>query len=248
MSMRRTSRPQLFAAVVALVTAVALTPVMARFIEPAAAQAVTSAILFVGSVSSPTAVAATTGQIHVLVKDEIPGVAATNLGKAEDAASASADTGVSMLFVRKDTNATLTSADGDYVQPSADNYGAIFARSDHPNRISCVVAVSTATTITAVGNSCVAPGAGLSIYVTDIEFGSSAAAGTAADSFPTLKYGTGGTCGAGTAVFWQGLTAANTTAASNYTTPFKVPANNEVCWIMSTAGSKTLQIHGFIAP
>lgn len=116
------------------------------------------------------------------------------------------------------------------------------------NGINCLVAVSTATTIQAVGGSCVAPGAGLSIYITDIEFGTSAAAGTAADSFPTLKSGTGGTCGSGTAVIWQGLTAANSTIIANLSTPIKVASNSEVCWIMTTAGSKTVQVHGFIAP
>lgn len=121
-------------------------------------------------------------------------------------------------------------------------------RSDQWNRIRCTVAVSTATTVQAVGGSCVAPGAALSIYVTDIDFGSSAASGVAADSFPTLKYGTGGTCGSGTTVFWQALTAANSTQTGNYSTPVKIPANNELCWIMTTAGSKTINILGFIAP
>lgn len=128
-----------------------------------------------------------------------------------------------------------------------DGFGALFARSDHPNRFSCVVAVSTATTIQAVGGSCVAPGAGLSLYVTDIEF-STSAAGIAADAFPTLKYGTGGTCGSNTTVFWQALTAAAGVFVSNSTIPVKIPANNEICWITSTAGSKTLQLRGFIAP
>jgi hypothetical protein len=120
----------------------------------------------------------------------------------------------------------------------------------HPNRkgITCTVTVSTATTVQAVGGSCAAPGAGLSVYITDVAFGTSAAAGTTADSFPTLKSGTGGTCGTGTAVIWQALTTANSTVLENRTTPIKVAANSEVCWIMTTAGSKTLQLAGFIAP
>lgn len=112
----------------------------------------------------------------------------------------------------------------------------------------CVVTVSTATTIQAVGGSCVAPGAGLSLYITDIEFGSSAAGGVAADSFPTLKSGTGGTCGSGTAVVWQGMITANGNLVVNLSVPIKITANNELCWIMTTAGSKTVQVHGFIAP
>lgn len=119
---------------------------------------------------------------------------------------------------------------------------------DHPGRIRCTVAVSTATTVQAVGGSCVAPGATSSIYITDVKFGTSAAAGTAADSFPTLKSGTGGTCGAATAVVWQALTAANTTVVDNLTQPIKLTANHELCWIMTTAGSKTIDIVGYIAP
>lgn len=107
---------------------------------------------------------------------------------------------------------------------------------------------STATTIQAFGGSCVAPGAGNSLYITDISFGTSAAAGTAADSYPTLKFGTGGTCGSGTAVLWAALGVANSTIVGNFTTPLKVTANNELCWIMSTAGTKVITISGFIGP
>jgi hypothetical protein len=112
----------------------------------------------------------------------------------------------------------------------------------------CTVTVSTATTIQAVGSSCVAPGAGLSIYLTGIQFSTSAASATAADTMPTLKYGTGGTCGTGTTVFWLGLTTANSTLINNLITPIKIPANNEVCWIMTTAGTKALVLTGYIAP
>jgi len=45
----------------------------------------------------------------------IPGVGATNLGKARDSALGGTDTGVMALAIRDDTLATLTPADGDYV-------------------------------------------------------------------------------------------------------------------------------------
>jgi len=178
-----------------------------------------------------------------------PGTGATSLGKAEDGGHATGDTGVAGLLVRKDTNAVLTSADGDYVMEAGDNYGAAFARVDHPNRILCTVTVSTATTLTAVGGSCAAPGTGLSIYITDILFASSAQA-IIADTFPTLKYGTGGTCGSGTTAFWGAFQAAAVpaTTVQSLKTPIKIPANNEVCWINSTVGSKFVVIAGFIAP
>ncbi len=53
----------------------------------------------------------------------IPGTAATHLGKAEDAVAASGDTGVMELAVRNDTNATFTSADGDYSPVGVDLAG-----------------------------------------------------------------------------------------------------------------------------
>lgn len=187
------------------------------------------------------------GANGVVVNSATPGTAATSLGKAEDAAHTSGDVGVLALGVRKDSSAQLTNADGDYTVSAHDAYGAAFTRQDHPNRFHCVVTVSTATTVQAVGGSCAAPGAGLSLYVTDVYF-SASAAGIAADAFPTLKYGTGGTCGSGTTVFWQALTAAAVQAVDNRSIPIKIPANNEICWITTTAGSKSLQVSGFIAP
>jgi hypothetical protein len=53
----------------------------------------------------------------------VPGTGATHLGKAEDAAHASGDTGIFILGVRNDTNAVLTSADGDYGAFAIDGSG-----------------------------------------------------------------------------------------------------------------------------
>ena len=55
----------------------------------------------------------------------VPGTAATNLGKAEDAAHTSSDTGVMALSVRKDMPGTLASATGDYTPEQTDAYGNI---------------------------------------------------------------------------------------------------------------------------
>jgi len=50
----------------------------------------------------------------VAITGIVPNTAATNLGKAEDAAHASGDTGVFALAVRTDTPATTSSGTGDY--------------------------------------------------------------------------------------------------------------------------------------
>lgn len=114
--------------------------------------------------------------------------------------------------------------------------------------IRCVVTVSTATTITAVGGDCTAH-ANASLYITDILFATNAGA-IAADSFDTLKYGTGTTCGTGTTVFWGAMTTAATqqTVVQTFSTPLRLPQNVDLCWINSTAGSKFLVISGYYAP
>lgn len=166
---------------------------------------------------------------------------------ADDAAIAGNPVPIGVRVVASGSAPTALTA-GDVAYPRANINGILHTMPWHPNLINCNVAVSTATTIQAVGGSCAAPGSGLSIYITDISFGSSAASSTAADAFPTLKSGTGGTCGSDTAVVWSSMGAANTTIKDNLTTPIKVTANNELCWIMTEAGSKVVRISGFIAP
>lgn len=124
---------------------------------------------------------------------------------------------------------------------------SVHAQVGQGRTFNCFVAASTATTLTAVGGDCVAPAKDQSIYVSQVSF-STNAAGITADSFNTLKYGTGGTCGTGTAVWWGAMTTAATqqNVQATFPTPIQIPAGNELCWINSTAGTKTLSIGGFI--
>ena len=62
------------------------------------------------------------GDVDVL--SVIPGVGATNLGKAEDAAHTSGDTGVAMLVLRQDSQSNLV-ADGDYTLPTVNSTGEL---------------------------------------------------------------------------------------------------------------------------
>lgn len=67
-----------------------------------------------------------TGTFSVQTTADVPGTGATNLGKAEDAASASGDTGVMVLGVRNDSlTAAQTSANGDYGAMSVDTSGIV---------------------------------------------------------------------------------------------------------------------------
>lgn len=62
---------------------------------------------------------------NVAVTSIVPGTGATNLGKAEDAAHTTGDTGVQMLAVRKDAAAALAGADGDYAPLEVDANGKL---------------------------------------------------------------------------------------------------------------------------
>lgn len=57
----------------------------------------------------------------------VPGVAATNLGKAEDAVAVSGDTGIAVWGVRRDTPASNVSAAGDYAEIGISGNGAVWA-------------------------------------------------------------------------------------------------------------------------
>ena len=85
------------------------------------------------TVSQPTGTS-----LNVAISSQVPGVAATNLGKAEDAVAASGDTGVFTLGVRRDGPITVApvSAAGDYSEMAVDNFGqmriAAQARTTNP--------------------------------------------------------------------------------------------------------------------
>lgn len=60
----------------------------------------------------------------------VPGTAATNLGKAEDAVHASGDTGVMMLAVRDDTIGATSGTEGDYEALHTNENGALWVEHD----------------------------------------------------------------------------------------------------------------------
>lgn len=183
----------------------------------------------------------------------VPGTGATNLGKAEDAAAVSGDTGIAVLGVRKDTNAVATNADGDYAVPALDAYSALFVRRDHPNRFTCG-ADNIAATLTELSTACAATtvGASESLYITDIVAQSTTAT---AGQF-ILRSGTGTNCGTGTAsVLPSAATVvrlgapANTAgpAVMSFATPIKVTADHGLCVLGIATNTTTIQVSGFIA-
>lgn len=103
-------------------------------------------------VSLPVASQAITGAVTLTsttLTSVVPGVAATSLGKAEDAVHASGDTGVQILAVRNDNAATtLTSASGDYSPVSTDAVGTQFTRHSPANTASITQVAPTTTSTT----------------------------------------------------------------------------------------------------
>lgn len=203
-------------------------------------------VLRVAQVSDGTGVLANVATIGTSVT---PGTGATQLGKAEDAAHASGDVGVMAMAVRKDTNTQATSADTDYSEISVDAYGAVFSRADHPNRFTCSLD-AVGTTLTQCQ---AAPGASLSLYVTDVIAQSTT--GTAGQF--GLRFGTGANCGTGTGNLLMSSTAtariaspANTVAPTeiNFNTPLKVTANNAICVVGVVTNTTSIQISGYTAP
>lgn len=68
----------------------------------------------------------TSGYLNTDVKDITPGTGATDLGKAEDAAHTSGDTGVAIWGVRNDNQATnFCGANGDYCPVQVSGKGAL---------------------------------------------------------------------------------------------------------------------------
>lgn len=78
-----------------------------------------------GTGSQRVTIASDNTAFSVNIASQIPGTAATNLGKAEDAGHTTGDTGVFSLGVRNDTLADTTNTTADYSQLSTDIKGRV---------------------------------------------------------------------------------------------------------------------------
>lgn len=115
--------------------------------------------------------------------------------------------------------------------------------------LTCQVVNSTATTLTAfVGAGCIGREAQVAFYITDIVASSTVIATATADTYLTLKTGTGTNCGTGTAVLWAAYNLAFAPVAVSLNTPLKVPGGQDLCWMHVAAGSKTFIVRGYLGP
>lgn len=182
------------------------------------------------------------------VTSDVPGTGAANLGKAEDAAHTTGDTGVATFGVVNESAVQICGADGDYCPPTVDRYGAGLMRNDHPNRWSAGLDAigATLTEIKA------APGASLSLYIQTVVAQSTT---TTAGQF-TLRFGTGTNCGTGTgnllnnSATARNASPANTAASTviQFIPPIKVTANNAVCLLGVATNTTSMTMTGFTAP
>lgn len=90
-----------------------------------AVQAAQSGTWNVGTVTTVTTVSTVTN-VAAIGTSVTPGTSAAHLGKAEDAAHSSGDTGVFMLAVRSDTAAATGQTDGDYTALVTDSTGKLW--------------------------------------------------------------------------------------------------------------------------
>lgn len=67
----------------------------------------------------------TAGQLLVSASSLVPGVAATSLGKAEDAVHTTGDTGVMALGVANEASSNISGTDGDYTPIATTRKGAV---------------------------------------------------------------------------------------------------------------------------
>ena len=114
---------------------------------------------------------------------------------------------------------------------------------------SCNVINASATTLTAfVGAGCVGREAQVAFYITDITASATVIATATADTYLTLKYGTGTNCGTGTVVLWAAYNLAFGAVEADLVTPLKVPGGQDLCWIHAGTGSKTFIVRGYLGP
>lgn len=172
------------------------------------------------------------------VTSVIPGTAATNLGKAEDAAHASGDVGVMALAVRKDVAVATAAAADDYVPLQTDAEGRLWVNDRPPVIWSAFHDAAAAHTDIALQ---AAPGAGLSLYVTDfIVTNDSTLAITI-----KLEEDTASGKTAKTAIQYVPKDGG---FVMKFETPIKLTADKDLGFTSTGTSNFGVEVHGFTAP
>lgn len=131
------------------------------------------------------------------------------------------------------TDPTAVSAEGDAAALRTDMNRILLVNQTHPRGTTVSADYASAQTNTSV---IAAPGASLSIYITDIQLSNGATAGNV-----TLLDGSGGT------VKWEAYPAINGGAVLNLRQPIKLTANTALCITSTTVTTHSIFIGYYIA-
>lgn len=159
----------------------------------------------------------------------IPGTGATNLGKAEDAAASSGDSGVFILGVRNDAMSSVTSNDGDYSQISVTKNGRVLSLEATPDNMVRGTATATNTSDTSV--IAASGSASLKTYIKSVQVVNTGSS----TSLITFKDGSGGST--------LGYTIAPAGGGSNIEFPIPlVTSANTAFYFAAATASTTIYI------
>lgn len=163
--------------------------------------------------------ATTVNGLAVDVTRILPGATATSLGKAEDAVSASGDTGVFTLGVRRDALTVSSSNTGDYNEFATNQFGALLEQTYEKSAATYSSSVNVAAAAAATDVAVLTGSASKTVYVTKVIIsGIQTTAGL--NEVLLVKRSTadtGGTSTAGTAVPHDSADAAATATLAAYT-------------------------------
>lgn len=167
----------------------------------------------ISSTTIPTTLGSTT------ITSEVPGTAATNLGKAEDAVHATGDTGVAMLALRNDTLTSNTSNTGDYILPITDIYGALVIKDQQRHKRTYRAAFVVAPAAAATDIFQLIGSASTTVEITKVLISGTQTTGGMTDVYISKRStaNTGGTSTASTNVPMISTDAAATAVGSIYT-------------------------------
>lgn len=131
---------------------------------------VTQTVVAQGTAANLNATVAGTVAVSSITTAIVPGVAATNLGKAEDAAHTTADTGVAIWGVRQDAPpaSPATSATGDYGFVALNRWNAVVMAGYEKNAKTFSASTTITSAVTATDIAILPGNATNTVYVTKV--------------------------------------------------------------------------------
>lgn len=180
------------------------------------------------------------GDVDVLTLPNVTLAAGTNTNEvvgdaADDAAAAGNPVSIGGYAIQTDgTDPGTVSAEGDVTRLRTDMQRVLLVNVTNPRMWQASADYASAQTNASVK---AAPGAGLSLYVTDLVLSNGATAGNI-----TLLDGSGGT------VLFEIYPAINGGVAHSFRNPIRLTANTALCITSTTVTTHSINVCGYIAP